>query len=298
MSFKIAKNSLIYELFVRTADENYITARWCYVNNLRLDFSWLAVHCLEKYLKAVLLMNGQSAKEDGHDIRALYKKVHLIASDLLPEFLTKPPGLRLDWREWCICGFLEHIYKQGKAENRYLTYGYDTRSQDLFMLDQLVFAVRRLIRCLDEKHAPDHVPYPMTNRELLSKGVWWRIDSTLPIENQIYKCERRNEEKKTERAIALLNHNYYFLVNNFPSHTIRVGSSSRNPIIQRAIFDRLNSANLETVKEAIESAKWLLGNVVIPGGNSEKKPKYLAAEILDAIGKAELRLNKTPIIEN
>ena len=48
-----AKHSIIKELFIATADDNYINARWCFHENLNVDFFWLAVHCLEKYLKAV-----------------------------------------------------------------------------------------------------------------------------------------------------------------------------------------------------------------------------------------------------
>ncbi|WP_024342605.1 hypothetical protein [Bradyrhizobium japonicum] len=55
MSVEASKNNLARELFVRTADENYVTARWCANNRLNTDFLWLAVHALEKYLKAVLV---------------------------------------------------------------------------------------------------------------------------------------------------------------------------------------------------------------------------------------------------
>lgn len=53
------KHSIINELFIATADDNYVLARWQHLN---VDFFWLAVHALEKYLKAVLLLNGKSAK--------------------------------------------------------------------------------------------------------------------------------------------------------------------------------------------------------------------------------------------
>jgi HEPN domain-containing protein len=62
MSVEASKNNLASELFVRTADENYITARWCANNQLNTDFLWLAVHALEKYLKAVLLVNGHDTR--------------------------------------------------------------------------------------------------------------------------------------------------------------------------------------------------------------------------------------------
>jgi hypothetical protein len=52
VSVSASKHNLVLELFVRTADENYVTARWCAINQLNTDFLWLSVHALEKYLKA------------------------------------------------------------------------------------------------------------------------------------------------------------------------------------------------------------------------------------------------------
>ena len=77
------KQSIIDELFIKTADDNYVTARWCFHQNLNVDFFWLAVHCVEKYLKAVLLFNGRTAKlKHGHDISKLYADVLKFADDL------------------------------------------------------------------------------------------------------------------------------------------------------------------------------------------------------------------------
>ena len=85
---------IVREIFVDTADDNYITARWCFVEGLNVDYFWLAVHTLEKYMKAALLLNGQSGRgyrdeagkcqSFGHDIAVLYRHVKLFASDLLP----------------------------------------------------------------------------------------------------------------------------------------------------------------------------------------------------------------------
>jgi hypothetical protein len=65
VSISASKNNLVHELFVRTADENYIAARWCAINRLNTDFLWLAVHALEKYLKAALLVNGHAKRQLG-----------------------------------------------------------------------------------------------------------------------------------------------------------------------------------------------------------------------------------------
>jgi hypothetical protein len=65
MCVSSSQASIISELFVRRADENYITARWCAMNQLHTDFAWLAVHAMEKYLKAVLLYKRKAGKEAG-----------------------------------------------------------------------------------------------------------------------------------------------------------------------------------------------------------------------------------------
>jgi hypothetical protein len=53
---------------------------------------------------------------------------------------------------------MEHLLRNGNADNRYLIYGYVTHSQDLYMLDAMVFAIRRLICTLDERWLPSREP--------------------------------------------------------------------------------------------------------------------------------------------
>jgi HEPN domain-containing protein len=78
-----SKRDIVDNLFTRTADENYITARWCALNRLQTDFFWLGAHALEKYMKAVLLVNGRTVKEYGHDILRLHAEIS--------EFAGNPP---------------------------------------------------------------------------------------------------------------------------------------------------------------------------------------------------------------
>lgn len=86
---------IIKEMFIRTADENYVVARWAYQNDLITDFFWNSVHALEKYMKAVLLLNGRSVKKFSHGIEELYKEVKELAGELLPQVLTQPPTLQI-----------------------------------------------------------------------------------------------------------------------------------------------------------------------------------------------------------
>jgi hypothetical protein len=73
------KKSVVRELFISTADDNYTLARWCFQQKLNVDFFWLAVHCLEKYFKAALLMNGHSSQGYNHRIVDLYEAVRPLA---------------------------------------------------------------------------------------------------------------------------------------------------------------------------------------------------------------------------
>jgi hypothetical protein len=60
--FTAIKHDIVKELFLKTADQTYVVACWCFLNRLYLDFYWNAAHALEKLFKAVLLVNGRSAK--------------------------------------------------------------------------------------------------------------------------------------------------------------------------------------------------------------------------------------------
>ena len=111
------KKQIVQELFINTADDNYITARWCFIEELNVDYFWLAVHALEKYMKAVLLVNGMSSKGFNHDIVKLYKSVKLFASDLLPDSLEQPDALgsNYQWRAESPEQFLQRLYDNGNA---------------------------------------------------------------------------------------------------------------------------------------------------------------------------------------
>lgn len=87
------KNSIISDLFTRTADENYITARWCAANGLATDFFWLGVHALEKYMKAVLLANGKAADQQGHKIVELHDEICVSLATCCPSISRS----RLTW---------------------------------------------------------------------------------------------------------------------------------------------------------------------------------------------------------
>lgn len=69
-------------------------------NQLNIDLMWLAVHLLEKYLRALLLANGKPSnrgpegegkqKSFDHEVIRLFAAVKAIAGPLTPEALPRP----------------------------------------------------------------------------------------------------------------------------------------------------------------------------------------------------------------
>src|ERR1035438_2843799 len=272
MSISASKNSLVHELFVRTADENYITARWCAINRLNTDFLWLAVHALEKYLKAVLLVNGRSSRGYSHNIVKLYEAVKSFAGPLLSDRLTQPANLDiLFWSERSADQFLQHLLRNGNADNRYLIYGYVTLSQDLHMLDQMVFTVRRLICSLDERVFPHrNAGAPnVTNREVLTNQPEYYRRLSMPLDNFIAA-----KEESPARAAAL-NLNMAFAPKDFQHTAIWGGSASCNPVIIRSVLDPLKCDDARRAADGVEIANWLLKSVLVP--------KEVKAEIENAV---------------
>ena len=74
---------VIYESFVVTGDQDYLMSRLLAQKGLPRGFYWAAAQAIEKYLKAFLLMNGESVKEfNAHPINELFKVASRIDTSL------------------------------------------------------------------------------------------------------------------------------------------------------------------------------------------------------------------------
>jgi len=62
MELQIILNTFATDIFRKQADYDYIAARANYRMRLRQQFLWSAHQAVEKYLKAILLFNGKSAR--------------------------------------------------------------------------------------------------------------------------------------------------------------------------------------------------------------------------------------------
>jgi hypothetical protein len=285
MSLVSSKNDLARELFVRTADQNYVTARWCANNGLNTDFLWLAVHALEKYYKAALLVNGHDTRGYSHNVVRLYHDVKAFAGALLPDRLAKPHQLELVlWRERTAEEFMAHLLDNGNADNRYAIYGYVTGTQDLHMLDTMVFAVRRLACELDVGvfAGGDEPGMPnFTHRDILTRQPAYYFPMSMPLDDLI------GSREETQLRREALNLNFPFAPADFIHQPMPEGAASSNPVIIRRILDPLASDDPSLAEEGIELARWFLANVQVPRGTPGNPD--VREQIQDAIAAARTR---------
>lgn len=271
-----ARIEIILEMFVRTADEDYVTARWAMSNRMMSTFCWLSAHCLEKYFKAVLLMNGRSARTQGHDVVRLYNEVRDLAGELLSDRMPRPDWVEEKyWHDQTIEQFIERLAEFGNADNRYLVFGYMYFEQDLFFLDHMVRFTRRLLGRLDEPIIPDEPGLP-TLREALRSPAYHPIHGGMLLE-QLARDTNRN----TEASRALLNRNFAFAPADYPHAGAVGGSGSSGSAIVREILEPMRSANREWALDGVEIADWLLSNIRLSRGAER--------QIRDAVKEARRR---------
>lgn len=281
------KNSIVQELFINTADDNYIAARWCFHESLNVDFFWLAVHSLEKYMKAILLLNGRSSKSYRHNIVKLYSDVQPLAPELLPTTLFKPDAAMPDeyWRNEDVDVFLERLYQNGKANNRYQLYGYVRHAEDLWKLDQVVFKVRPLCRPLETHFLGENivgVPDDSIRRRLLKdRPSAWTLHCNLETTIE----GRRGETLKH----ALLNWNFAFAPDNYRHTKTDYRSASNNPVLDRRIYDPLEGGPAHFA-EADKLWDWIKANIQLP--NEKKSNDDLVTEI--EAERARIKAKFTP----
>jgi hypothetical protein len=254
------KHSIVNELFIATADDNYIAARWCFHQNLNVDFFWLAVHCVEKYLKASLLLNGKNVKKQSHDIVKMFPAVKALAPELLPTTLTKPDNNMPDrfWRTETIDAFVERLYRDGQAHNRYQLYGYVRHAEDLFKLDQLVFHVRRLCQPLEVHflgEPRDGVPDQSKRQRMKDHPTFWNLSC---------KLEETMDGKRGETLRhALLNWNFPFIGDSYPHVETSYVYVSQNPVLVRRLYDPLDAGPAH-FQESDDLWSWVTTNIFLP----------------------------------
>ena len=143
---------VIYESFVVTADQDFLTARLLARSGLYRAFYWAAAQSIEKYLKAFILLNGKSVKAKSHSLKGLYDSACAVDSTLRDmnicphDLLNVPDYAQGHLTVFSCIDFISDIDRFGHPNNRYNSFGVDFNSGHLFALDHFVFNLRGRIQ--------------------------------------------------------------------------------------------------------------------------------------------------------
>lgn len=256
------KRLIVMKMFVSTADDNYILARWCYLERLNVDFFWLSLHALEKYMKAALLLNEKSSRGYSHNICKLYQDTCQLAGDLIQP-LKRPHWWTGVWREGPNEAFVERINYWGDPHNRYNVLGHAREAEELFKLDQLVFILRRLCQVLDAYAVPKNIPVSMrpTFRDQLARDLKkWELSSSGNLEKTI--AGKRGEGLKH----AALRVNEQFTAEDYEDDPVfRSGFSMSTSVLSDTLLRPLEGSQSASVRaRAARVTTWALQNIHLP----------------------------------
>ncbi len=277
-NIEILKENMALELFLKAADQTYVVARWCYLNKLFYDFYWNAAHALEKYLKAALLLNGRSSVKDpegnsfGHNIVKLYAVVCTFSGEIIPMHLQQPSKLKnMYWLEETTEQFVLHLSREGDANNRYKLFGLRQRPEDIYKLDMLVFAIRRLIQNLD-------APFPPFSQKELDEPKLTNYEFTVEhprIQPTSLNSSMKNLTGDTATEAvrqAFFLSNLAFAPNDFDHDKLINYSSSENPALYLRIFSIVENERCSNnqISDALELIDWAIENIQFPKSISMK----------------------------
>jgi hypothetical protein len=150
----------VNNFFVAPADNDYLLARWMLLNNFS-EFFWHASQAIEKYLKAGLVLNGIKVTSASHGLSALYLDHQKVFDTLAFTQFTMPKGINTDlWHDEAVRHFICRMEKFGSPDSRYGLSSWIRSSDDLFKIDQICWALRRLTIGLNWKVGVDFVSDP------------------------------------------------------------------------------------------------------------------------------------------
>ncbi len=273
------KMQVIAATLINTADDDYITARWCALNGLQTNFYWMAAQALEKYSKAILAANSVNTVSFGHKLDQLTSAVFELAGELLPSELepvdkTSNQALpKCDSRK-----LIRKIANYGNPNNRYLEFGHQYHHSDLFSFDCLMFALRRLIVNLSSNVPTVLVAEngPLSYRQKLTQDPAFRINHFLNFDSLLESIEA----SELQRWLLIWNSPFNRLSHD-PKPMRHVLTSFRSTAASN-IHSLLELNDEILVREGIEIAKWFAENFKIS--------KELHADLENRVSIAKLRI--------
>ncbi|RSE16797.1 HEPN domain-containing protein [Escherichia coli] len=207
---KIFLNNAAKRSFRDMADQDYLTARICFKNNLPFQFLWMSQQAIEKYIKCILIFNRIPVKNIGHNLIAGIKKINDI------------PYIKLDLSDKSIY-FIE--YQNDQGPNRYFQKVMYTNGFEIITLDRTVWELRRYCRLLNyQLKTPKGELIDMLEVELR------KIEHSRNVPPHKYKItdgylEKRLKDNKYNHGNILTWKNLFF--GKTKKNTIKIGRSQR-----------------------------------------------------------------------
>jgi hypothetical protein len=144
-------DSFAVRSFRDTADRDYVHARLAYRSQLVQQFFWSSLHCLEKYMKCILLLNRVVCKNVSHAVTPLL------------DLMQKQGPFSVDISAHTL-EFIKRL--EGVAEYRYFQVSYFNYGINIGDLDLAIWEVRRYCQILDHSRTPGAADSPPLKLEL------------------------------------------------------------------------------------------------------------------------------------
>ncbi len=154
MSLQERQSDLIQKLFIDSADNDYLTARWAFQNALPQQALWSTAQAFEKYFKSILLYNGLPVRKpsikDGHNLDELFQKViEIDSSSIIPTEIQAPHGVNEYSQLWDGASMLEFVTffnVLGAPEGRYGIRNKHISGGMIYAVDTICMSLRKLVK--------------------------------------------------------------------------------------------------------------------------------------------------------
>lgn len=285
------KSFIAHKFFVVPADGDYLIARWLLLNGFQPELFWHVSQAIEKYLKASMILNGHqvdSRKGNGHDLNSLYHQHIEIMGDLAHTHFRRPDDLNPDlWRDETIVRFIERIALIGSPDSRYGLVSWWRHRDDLFKIDQICWALRRLTIGMDWVIGND---VPSHTSMIIHRGKTYRDalreDSEATPRGVIETGERKLCHVGQDRRDLLHAWNFSFrrcqgdLIKPAPriaAPTVGPAGNSYLFIFWRLLTRTDEDGRLMALDPHIEPGlRWLIETIRLPKGVKEQIEAQLA----------------------
>ena len=270
MNLSDRKIELTLRLHVDPADEDYVMARSAYANGLFHVFYWCAGQACEKYMKAILLIQGQHAQNYGHDLVRLFHDVRQKdLQGIIPVSLALPETTargRERWQGRTPALYIEYLAKYGSPDNRYAFEGTFVNGPVLHALDILCCAFRRLIRevNLTGGNLFAHQSAGLMLHDRITNDQDWMLDPSRLLERLFVERYQVGQGRALRDTFSNMNFAFFKTriegESSFGGEHLH-GSPLHNHLVRLAQIDT-SPSNLETVNQL---RTWAAENIHLSG---------------------------------